>query len=192
MDCLIIFFSVTATTGVLTLMASSDSLNILEEHQKKRIMAFFFPETVTKDDRHQAYQSEIAVGSGGLSGKGYGQSTQKEFNYLPEHQTDFVFSVWAEEWGFWGELGALALFWLWIAQMVNITSVAKDRFGVLIGVGVTAMIFWQTFINIAMVIGLAPVVGITLPLWSYGGSSLLTTLIGMGLLMSVYYHRHVF
>ncbi len=190
-------FSVVMVMAVLSVMtvfllvaASSQSLEILEPHQKKRIMAFFYPESASRDDRFQAHQSEITVGSGGTWGKGWGASTQIQFKFLPEQRTDFVFPVWAEEWGFAGGLFSLTLFWLWLALSVNAASSAREKFGALVGVGCVAMIFWHIVINIGMVVGLLPVVGMTLPLWSYGGSSVIVTMTAVGFLMSISSRRH--
>lgn len=189
---LILATAMGALLAVVLVAASSESFELLEDHQKKRIMAFFYPERASKDDRWQAYQSEIAVGSGQASGKGFEESTQTQFRFLPEQHTDFVFSVWAEEWGFVGCMGVLGLFMFWLVQIVNAASAARDKFGVLVGVGIAALIFWHTAINIGMVIGMLPVVGITLPLWSYGGSSVLATMMGIGLLLSISLRRHKF
>jgi rod shape determining protein RodA len=163
---------------------------LLKPYQKDRVTAFLSPDKDTLDTGYHAKQSMIAVGSGGVSGKGFGKSTQTEFHFLPEQHTDFVFSVWAEEWGFWGSLAILGLFLFWMAQMVNIASLASDKFAILVAVGITAKFFWHTIINIGMVIGLMPVVGSTLPLWSYGGSSMITSMIGIGLLASISYRRY--
>ena len=177
--------------GLLVVIAIG-SWNFLQPYQKNRILSFTSKNEDTKNTGYHARQSLIAVGSGKITGKGYGESTQTQFRFLPEQHTDFVFSVWAEEWGFTGCLGALGLFFLWLAQIINAASHAKEKFGMLLGVGVAAMVFWHTIINIGMVIGLLPVVGITLPLWSYGGSSMLAFMIGVGLLMSVSSNRLVF
>ncbi len=168
------------------------SWNFLQPYQKDRILSFASKNEDTKNTGYHARQSLIAVGSGKATGKGYGESTQTQFRFLPEQHTDFVFSVWAEEWGFTGCLGALGLFFLWLAQIISAASHAKEKFGMLLGVGVAAMVFWHTIINIGMVIGMLPVVGITLPLWSYGGSSMLAFMIGVGILMSVSSNRLVF
>ena len=181
-----------ATTTLVLVAASSDSIEILEKHQKRRILAFFFPDDASKDDRYQADQSIIAVGSGGTSGKGFTESTQTPFKFLPEQHTDFVFSVWAEEWGFAGCLTVLGLLLFWLVLIINVASTAREKFGVLIGVGIAAVVFWHVAINIGMVIGVLPVVGITLPLWSYGGSSVLATMVGIGLLLSISLRRHTF
>ncbi len=176
----------------ILLVASVASWNIvLKPYQQNRIKAFWAPSKDTKDTGYHSRQSIIAVGSGGLFGKGYGKSTQTRFRFLPEQHTDFVFSVWAEEQGFVGCLVVLALFSFLLLQIVNIASGAKDRFGVLICIGMASLLFWHVFINIGMVIGVVPVVGLTLPLWSYGGSSVLAFFLGFGLILSVYYHRGI-
>ena len=124
-----------------------------------------------------------------MGGKGYLHGTQNQLNFLPEHWSDFPFSVWAEEWGFAGSVALLGLYLFLILWIVNVASQARDRFGATICVGVAAMLFWHVFVNIAMVTGLAPVVGVTLPLISHGGSSLLTFFIGLGLVASVSMRR---
>ncbi|RME23570.1 MAG: rod shape-determining protein RodA, partial [Deltaproteobacteria bacterium] len=127
-----------------------------------------------------------------IHGKGWRQSTQTRFRFLPEQHTDFVFSVWAEEWGFVGSVVALLLFFFWMLQLLNCAASARDLFGALVGVGLTAMVFWHVVINIGMVIGLLPVVGITLPLWSYGGSSVLLVMCGVGICASIHRYRYQF
>ncbi len=173
-------------------VASVASWNLLlKPYQQDRIKAFMAPSEDTKDTGYHSRQSIIAVGSGGVYGKGYRKSTQTRFRFLPEQHTDFVFSVWAEEQGFAGCLVVLVLFFLLLLQIINIASGASDRFGVLICIGMASLLFWHVFINIGMVIGVLPVVGLTLPLWSYGGSSVLAFFLGFGLILSVYYHRGV-
>ncbi len=161
----------------------------LQPYQKDRIISFMESNADLLGKGYHARQSMIAVGSGQASGKGYGESTQTQFKFLPEQHTDFVFPVWAEEWGFAGSVLAVGLFSLWLVLILNVAAGARDHFGALIGVGMAGMIFWQVFINIGMVTGILPVVGITLPLWSYGGSSVLTFMIGVGLLLSIWYRR---
>ncbi len=178
--------------GVVFVAAAVGSWQFLQPYQKDRIMAFVSPGEDVKDSGYHSRQSMIAVGSGKTSGKGFGESTQTQFRFLPEQHTDFVFSVWAEEWGFTGCLVALGVFLFWLVQMINVASGARERFGVLVAVGITAMVFWHVAINIGMVIGVLPVVGITLPLWSYGGSSVLVMMANLGLLMSVSLRRHTF
>ena len=116
--------------------------------------------------------------------------TQNQFDFLPEHWTDFPFSVWAEEWGFVGSVVMLALFAFLIVWLLNIALRARDTAGAVLCVGVAAMTFWHVIVNVAMVLGMAPVVGVTLPVISYGGSSLLTFFVGMGLCGSVSLRRH--
>ncbi|MFC1654426.1 FtsW/RodA/SpoVE family cell cycle protein [Myxococcota bacterium] len=178
--------------GVVFVVAAVGSWQFLQPYQKDRILAFISPSEDIKDSGYHSRQSMIAVGSGKTSGKGFGESTQTQFRFLPEQHTDFVFSVWAEEWGFTGCLVVLGVFLFWLVQMINVASDARERFGVLVAVGITAMIFWHVAINIGMVIGVLPVVGITLPLWSYGGSSVLAMMASLGLLMSVSLRRHAF
>lgn len=172
--------------------ATSSWFFLFEGYQKRRITAFLNPGSDIRKSGYHAWQSRIAVGSGELLGKGYRQSTQTRFRFLPEQHTDFVFSVWAEEWGFLGCLGAMLLFFFWLLQLLNTAALARERLGVFIAVGFTAMIFWHTTINVGMVIGLLPVVGITLPLWSYGGSSVLMIMVGVGILQSISVHSHSF
>lgn len=164
---------------------------MLQPYQKDRIISFMESHADLLGKGYHARQSMIAVGSGQATGKGFGESTQTQFKFLPEQHTDFVFPVWAEEWGFIGCVLVVGLFSFWLVLILNVAAGARDRFGVLIGVGMAALIFWQVVINIGMVTGILPVVGITLPLWSYGGSSVLTLMIGVGLLLSIWYRRQV-
>ncbi len=177
------------TAAVLAVVAVASWSLLLEPYQQERIEAFISPAADTKDTGYHSRQSIIAVGSGRMSGKGYGESTQTQFHFLPEQHTDFVFSVWAEEQGFVGCVVVLLLYLFLLVQLVNIASTARDRFGLLCCVGLAALVFWHVFINIGMVIGLLPVVGLTLPLWSYGGSSVLALMAGFGLVLSIAYHK---
>jgi rod shape determining protein RodA len=163
--------------------------NLLEPYQQERILTLVFPNNDPLGAGYHIRQSKIAVGSGMLFGKGYLEGTQKTLSFLPEQHTDFIFSVLAEEWGFVGAFGMLLLYLLLIGFGLNIAYVCRDKFGTILAVGVTAMFFWQVFINIGMVIGIMPVVGMPLPLMSYGGSSMLTALLGIGLLMNVSMRR---
>lgn len=164
----------------------------LHDYQRERILSFLEPERYRFGSGWHARQSVIAVGSGQMTGKGYLHSTQTWGRFLPETRTDFVLATYAEEHGFLGVVLLLGLYFLLITWALRIASTAKDRFGALISVGVAAMIFWQVIFNIGMVVGMLPVVGVTLPLMSYGGSSVLTVLIGIGMLLSVSARRHVF
>jgi rod shape determining protein RodA len=172
--------------------AGSAWLWYLHDYQKERILTFLNPERDPLGTAYHAIQSQIAVGSGGLFGKGYLRGPQSQLDFLPEQQTDFVFSVLAEEWGFLGAGLVLLLYLAMLLRGLMIARASKDVFGAYLAVGVVAMLFWPAAINVAMVLGLAPVVGVALPLLSYGGSALITTLLGIGLLMNVSMRRYVF
>ncbi len=161
----------------------------LEPYQKERVMTLLAPDKDPLGAGYHIRQSKIAVGSGLTFGKGYMQGTQKKLLFLPEQHTDFIFSVLAEEWGFAGSIFLLFLFLMLIAFALNIAHGCRDSFGTILSVGVAAMIFWQVFINMGMVMGLMPVVGMPLPLISYGGSSVFTMFIGIGILMNVSMRR---
>lgn len=161
----------------------------LKPYQRQRIWTFLNPESDPLGSGYHIIQSKIAVGSGATFGKGYLQGTQAQLDFLPERHTDFAFSVWAEEWGFIGSLIFLACYFFIILWGMNVALTARDKFGVLLAFGIVSLIFWQATINLAMVVGLLPVVGMPLPLFSYGGSSLLTTLAGIGVLMNIRMRR---
>ncbi len=165
---------------------------LLKDYQRERLVAFLDPENDILGKGWHAYQAKVAIGSGGLTGKGFLQGTQVQHRFLPDAHSDFPFSVWAEEQGFIGALVLVLLYTVLVLWGLKIASEAKDRFGAVVAVGVSALIFWQTVINLGMVCGLLPVVGITLPLVSYGGSSVLTVMIGIGLLMNVSMRRFHF
>jgi rod shape determining protein RodA len=162
----------------------------LKPYQKKRIETFLNPDADALNSGYHITQSKIAVGSGGPFGKGYLHGTQGQLDFLPERHTDFAFSIWAEEWGFLGSLIFLAIYFSLIFWGLNIAASSRDKFGTLLCVGVVSLIFWQAFINLAMIMGLLPVVGMPLPLFSYGGSSLLTTMAGIGILLNVRMRRY--
>lgn len=157
----------------------------MHDYQKNRVLAFIDPSADPRGDGWHTRQSIFAVGSGRLWGKGFGEGTQNQFDFLPEHWTDFPFSVWAEEWGFAGALVMLLLFAFLLVWIINIALMARDRMGSVICLGVAAMTFWHMVVNIGMVLGVAPVVGVTLPFISYGGSSLIVFFAGMGLVANV-------
>ncbi len=164
----------------------------LHDYQRKRIQTFLDPEADPLGSGYHIIQSKIAVGSGGFLGKGFLQGTQSQLSFLPERHTDFAFSVFAEEWGFAGCSLLLLGYMFLIIWGIYIARRAADRFGMFLAIGVTAMIFWHIVVNLGMVIGLLPVVGVPLPLFSYGGTSMVTTMIGVGLLMSVSMRRFMF
>jgi len=163
----------------------------MKPYQKKRIETFLNPQGDALGAGYHATQSMIAVGSGQGLGKGWGQGTQTYFSFLPEQHTDFIFSVWAEEHGFLGCLLLVALYFALVTSAIEICGGARDRFAAFLAVGLTGMLFWHVFINVGMVIGVLPVVGVTLPLMSYGGSSVLTVFTGIGLLANVGMRRFV-
>lgn len=162
----------------------------MHEYQQKRVLAFLDPDSNPTTDNWHTRQSIFAVGSGKMWGKGYGEGTQNQFEFLPEHWTDFPFSVWAEEWGFVGSMLLIALYGFLIVWILGVALSARDRMGAVICVGVAAMTFWHVAVNIAMVLGLAPVVGVTLPFISFGGSSLVVFLCAMGLVANVSLRKH--
>ncbi|PID76465.1 MAG: rod shape-determining protein RodA [Deltaproteobacteria bacterium] len=179
-------FSAWLSLGTLVMLAAfAGRKKIFNDYQKQRIMTFLNPEKDHAGNGYQVLQSKIAVGSGEMFGKGYLEGKQGHLHFLPERHTDFAFSVWGEEWGFIGAAFFLAMYFLMLLWGLYIASRAKDRFGVLLAYGVVILIFWQAVINLLMILGALPVVGIPLPLVSYGGSSLLTTIAGLAILMSV-------
>jgi rod shape determining protein RodA len=165
---------------------------MLKDYQKSRVLTFLDPYTDPLGAGYHVIQSKIAVGSGMLLGKGFLKGTQSHLYFLPERHTDFIFSVWAEEWGFAGSLAALLLYAALILWALNIARRSRERFGRLLAFGLAANIFWQAVVNVGMVLGLLPVVGVPLPLFSYGGSSVLSIMISMGLLMSISMRRFIF
>lgn len=162
----------------------------MHDYQKNRILAFLDPSSDPTGNGWHTRQSIFAVGSGKIWGKGYGEGTQNQFDFLPEHWTDFPYSVWAEEWGFVGSVFLLAVFTFLLIWILNVALSARDRMGAVICVGVAALTFWHVVVNIAMVLGLAPVVGVTLPFVSYGGSSLVVFLCAMGFVANVSLRKH--
>jgi rod shape determining protein RodA len=164
----------------------------LHDYQKERVLTFLDPERDPLGSAYHAIQSQIAIGSGGLLGKGFLRGPQTQLDFLPEQQTDFVFSVLGEEWGFVGAAVMLLLYLGLVLRGLQIAHVSKDLFGTYLAVGVVALFFWAGAINVGMVIGVLPVVGVPLPMFSYGGSSLLTCMIAIGLLMNVSMRRYLF
>jgi len=163
----------------------------MRDYQKNRIYTFLDPENDPLGSGYHILQSKIALGSGGLFGKGFLLGTQSHLNFLPEKQTDFIFTMLAEELGLVGGLILLGLYTLVFVYGFAIALRSRNHFGRLLGLGITINFFLYVFINTAMVMGLIPVVGVPLPLISYGGTAMLTVMFGFGLLMSVYIHRDV-
>ncbi len=163
----------------------------LRDYQKNRIYTFLNPENDSLGAGYHIMQSKIALGSGGMWGKGFMQGTQSHLNFLPEKQTDFIFTMFAEEFGMAGGLVLLALYTLVFAYGFAIALRCRNHFGRLLALGITINVFLYVFINTAMVMGLIPVVGVPLPLISYGGTAMLTVMFGFGLLISAYIHRDI-
>lgn len=157
----------------------------LEEYMQRRILAFLNPQSDPSGESYNVIQALISIGSGGVWGKGLGQGTQSQLHFLRVRHTDFIFSVFAEEFGFVGSILLFALFVFLLWRILRAASIARDGFGRLIACGVAMMIFVQCFVNLGVNLSVLPATGLPLPLVSYGGSSLITTLIGIGLVQSV-------
>jgi rod shape determining protein RodA len=165
---------------------------VFKDYQRQRILDFLDPSRDPLSSGYQAIQSRIAVGSGGLLGQGYLEGTQTQLQFLPTQHSDFAFSVLAEEWGFLGSLVLLGVYFTMLIWGLVVANNSKDAFGAMLAIGVVGMLFWPAVINVAMVLGLAPVIGVPLPLVSYGGSQLLANLTALGLLMNVSMRRYIF
>ncbi len=163
----------------------------LKPYQIRRISVLFDPSLDPLGASYHITQSKIAIGSGGLMGKGFLNGTQNQLRFLPQQHTDFIFSVLAEEWGFLGVVLIIALYAILIMRGLQVAREARDRLGSLIAVGVTSLIFYHAVINIGMTVGYIPVVGLPLPLFSYGGSSFIVVMMGIGLLLNVRMRRFV-
>lgn len=175
-----------ATAVVVVLIAApAAGIELLKPYQVDRLTSFVNPSEDPREEGYQQQQSKVAVGAGGKTGRG-DEATQTKLDFLPEHHTDFIFSVVGEEFGFMGAALVLSLFALLIWRSLRILTMSKDLFGTLIAAGVLAMLMHQIFINVGMTIGIMPITGVTLPLMSYGGSSVLVTFIALGLLQSVH------
>lgn len=166
--------------------------HILRDYQKERLLVFLNPNIDPLGAGYTVIQSKIAVGSGGLLGKGWLNGSQGQLHFLPESHTDFIFSTFSEEWGLLGSCALLLLYYLLVRYAISIGQQTRDNFGRLLAFGIALMLSIQIFVNIAMNLGLAPVVGLPLPLMSYGGSSILVTFIALGILVSINQRRTVF
>ncbi len=164
----------------------------LKHYQKARLLSFLDPASDPLGSGYHVLQSKIAIGSGGLLGKGFTKGTQGSLMFLPEHYTDFIFPIVAEEWGIVGSFTVLALFLILILRGLNTAKNSKDRFGFLVALGLTSMLFLHAVINLGMTSGLLPVVGVPLPFLSYGGSFLLTSLISIAILVNIGMRRFIF
>jgi rod shape determining protein RodA len=177
--------------GVGTIIAACLPIlwHFMRSYQRDRVLTFLNPEADPLGTGYHIIQSKIAIGSGGVHGKGWLRGTQTQLDFLPESSTDFIFAVFAEEFGLIGTLSLLVLYLLIIVRGLIIALNAQDSFSRLLASGITLTFFVYVFVNIGMVIGVLPVVGVPLPLISYGGTSMMTILIGFGILMSIQTHR---
>jgi rod shape determining protein RodA len=179
-------FALGALALALTLVvAPKMGVTVLHDYQKERLTAFLKPSENPADQGYQQNQSRIAIGSGEKTGRGE-LATQTKLNFLPEHHTDFIFAVVGERWGFVGAAFVLSMYALLIWRGLRILTVSKNLFGAIVAGGIVAMLMFQVFVNVGMNVGIMPITGIPLPLFSYGGSSVLTTFLAVGLLQSIY------
>ena len=170
---------------IVLIAAPAVGVNVLKDYQVDRLTAFVNPSENPQDQGYQQAQAIVAVGSGGKTGRG-DEATQTKLDFLPEHHTDFIFAVVGEELGFAGAAMVLSLFALLIWRSLRILTMSKNLYGALIAGGITAMLMFQTFVNVGMNIGIMPITGVTLPLMSYGGSSVIVTFLALGLLQSIH------
>jgi rod shape determining protein RodA len=170
---------------IVLVAAPAAGVHVLKAYQVERLTAFLHPSSNPEKQGYQQQESKIAIGSGEKTGRG-AHSTQTQLNFVPEDQTDFVFAAVGEQYGFVGAALVLSLYALLIWRALRILTVARDQFGSLIAAGVVAMLMFQVFVNVGMSIGIMPITGVTLPLMSYGGSSVMATLLAVGLLQSIY------
>ena len=160
-------------------------VNVLHDYQKDRLTAFLHPSDTANKESYQQNQSRIAIGSGEKTGRG-DDATQTKYDFLPEHHTDFVFAVIGERWGFAGAAFVLSLYAMLIWRGLRILTAAKNLYGALVAGGIVSMFLFQVFVNVGMNVGIMPITGVPLPLMSYGGSSILTTMLAIGLLQSIH------
>ena len=174
-----------AAIAVVLIAAPAMGVQVLKPYQMDRLTAFLGPTENPREEGYQVNQSLTAIGAGGKTGRG-DEATQTKLDFLPEHHTDFVFSVVGEEFGFMGAALVLSLFALLIWRALRILTMSKNLYGTLVAGGITAMLMFQVFVNVGMTIGIMPITGITLPLMSYGGSSVIVTFLALGLLQSIH------
>ena len=163
----------------------------MHAYQQRRVMTFLNPEADPLGAGYHIIQSKIAVGSGGLFGKGWLNGTQSHLDFLPERHTDFIFAVFGEEFGLFGAVALLGLYFFIIARCLFLAALSQSAYGRLLAGALALVFFIYLFVNVGMVIGLLPVVGVPLPLVSYGGTSMVTLMIGFGIIMSVHAHRRL-
>ncbi len=176
---------VVVSITIVLVAAPAAGVHVLKPYETERLTAFLHPSTNPQKEGYQQEEAKIAIGSGQKTGRG-SSSTQVPLGYVPESHTDFVFAAVGEQYGFLGAGLVLCLYGLLIWRALRILTTAKDLFGALVAAGVAAMLMFQVFVNVGMTIGIMPITGVTLPLMSYGGSSVITTLLAVGLLQSIY------
>lgn len=164
----------------------------LKPYQKQRLVSFINPMSDPKGAGYNSIQSMIAVGSGQLLGKGFKKGTQSQLNFLPEHHTDFIFSGFSEEWGFLGSMLLVILYFVFMMNGLSVAYQSHDKFGVLLALGIMTIFFWHIFVNMGMVMGLLPIVGVPLPFMSYGGSSLIMSIVGVAILTNIANKKFMF
>jgi rod shape determining protein RodA len=182
------FLGALATAAVVAVLVAGPALgtHVLKDYQVQRLTAFVHPSDNPRDEGYQLKQSITAIGSGEKSGRGASGATQTKLDFLPEHHTDFIFSVVGEEFGFAGAAVILSLYALLIWRGLRILTMAKNLYGSLVAGGIVAMLMFQVFVNVGMTVGIMPITGVPLPLMSYGGSSVIVTLLALGLLQSIH------
>jgi rod shape determining protein RodA len=182
------YLAVLAVTAALLIFAGFQ-VGLVKEYQLVRLQAFLDPATATADQLHNREQAEIAIGSGGLLGRGYLQGTQTNLDFVPEQHTDFIFTVVGEEFGFVGAVTLLGLYGIVVWRAFRIAMISKDAFGTYLAAGIASMLALQMFVNVGMTVGIMPITGIPLPFVSYGGSSLLVNFAAVGILLNVHMRR---
>ena len=182
------YLAALALTAALLIFAGFQ-VGLVKEYQLVRLQAFLDPATATADQLHNREQAEIAIGSGGLFGRGYLGGTQTNLDFVPEQHTDFIFTVVGEEFGFAGAVTLLGLYGIIVWRAFRIAMISKDAFGTYLAAGIASMLALQMFVNVGMTVGIMPITGIPLPFVSYGGSSLLVNCAAVGLLLNVHMRR---
>jgi len=181
-----------AAVAALALVAApAAGVDVLKPYQTDRLTAFLNPSENPGSEGYQQNQSKIAIGSGQKTGRGAERATQTRLNFLPEHHTDFIFAVVGEQFGFLGAAIVLSLYALLIWRGLRILTLAKNLYGALLAGGIVAMLMFQVFVNVGMTVGIMPITGVPLPLMSYGGSSVLMTLLAVGVLQSIHVQARV-
>ncbi len=194
---ILLFLRISPKLLVLITIAAAVALPVvynygLKPYQRQRITTFIDPMSDPKGAGYNSIQSMIAVGSGQLVGKGWKKGTQAHLNFLPEHHTDFIFSVFSEEWGFaWCSI-LLLLYMLFIMSGLSVAYRSNDKFATVLAFGITSIFFWHIFVNMGMVMGMLPIVGVPLPFMSYGGSALLTSMSGVAILVNIANKKYMF